>query len=66
MKTASIDVKDMEKATGDNSFKRLEYWGIGSIFLVHYFGDHTTYVCTIQALEQQEQHQTICKVCTLY
>ena len=24
-KTASIDVKDKEKATGDNSFKRLEY-----------------------------------------
>ena len=31
-KTASIDVKDKEKATGNNSFKRLEYWGIRSFF----------------------------------
>lgn len=31
-KTASIDVKDKEKATGENAFKRLEYWGIESFF----------------------------------
>ena len=43
-KTASIDVKDKEKATDDNSFKRLEYWGIGSFYLVHYLGDHTVLV----------------------
>ena len=43
-KTASIDVKDKEKATGENSFKRLEYWGIESFFLVHYLGDHTVFV----------------------
>ena len=43
-KTASIDVKDKDKATDDNSFKRLEYWGIGSFYLVHYLGDHTVFV----------------------
>ena len=31
-KTASIDVKDKETAAGNNSFKRLEYWGIESFF----------------------------------
>ena len=31
-KTASIDVKDKEKATGKNSFKRPEYWGMESFF----------------------------------
>jgi len=44
-KTASIDVKDMKNLhTGNNSFKRLEYWGVGSYFLLHYPGDHTFFV----------------------
>ena len=41
-KSASIDVK--EKEIGDSSFKRMEYWGIESFYLVHYLGDHTVFV----------------------
>ena len=43
-KTAAIDGKDMNKATGNNLFKRFEYWGVGSYFLLHYLGDHTLFV----------------------
>ena len=42
-KTGFIDVKDEEKNVGDSTFKRLEYWGIGSSYLVHYMGDHTIF-----------------------
>jgi len=34
----------MKKSTGNNSLKCLEYWGVGSYFLVHYLGDHTLFV----------------------
>ena len=43
-KTGAIDVAGIEKQTGDNSFKRLEYWGIGSSYLIHYLGDHNAFV----------------------
>ena len=42
-KTGAIDVKDRKSEIGDNSFKRFEYWGIGSSYLIHYLGDHTIY-----------------------
>ena len=42
-KTSAIDVIDGGKQSGDNRFKRLEYWGTGSIYLVHYFGDQAIY-----------------------
>ena len=39
-KTSAIDVNDGGKLSGDNRFKRLEYWGIQSSYLIHYIGDH--------------------------
>ena len=42
-KTGFIDVEDEERNVGNNTFKRLEYWGIGSSYLVHYMGDHTIF-----------------------
>jgi len=43
-KTSAIDVKGEKRNTGDNSFKKLEYWGIQSSYLIHYLGDHQVYV----------------------
>ena len=43
-KSSVIDVKGEEKDRGDNTFKRLEYWGIQSSYLIHYLGDHQVYV----------------------
>lgn len=42
-KTSAIDVNDVDKQSGDNRFKRLEYWGIGSSYLIHYLGDQEIY-----------------------
>ena len=36
-------MKDKEKNVGSNTFKRLEYWGIGSSYLIHYMGDHAIF-----------------------
>ena len=40
IKTSAMDVNDEGKQRGDNRFKRLEYWGIRSSYLIHYIGDH--------------------------
>lgn len=42
-KTSAIDVNDRGKQSGDNRFKRLEYWGIRSSYLIHYIGDLEIY-----------------------
>ena len=42
-KTSAIDANDGGKHRGDNRFKRLEYWGIQSSYLIHYIGDHEIY-----------------------
>lgn len=36
-KTSTIDLKDSPH--GDNRFYRYEYWGIDSMFILHYVGD---------------------------
>ena len=38
-KYSVIDTMEKDKDTGDARFKRYEYWGIGSCYLVHYVGD---------------------------
>ena len=38
-----IDLKNLPKGEGDPSFRRWEYWGYGSYFLLHYTGDHKVY-----------------------
>ena len=42
-KAGFIDEKDEETDIGDNTFKRLEYWSVGSSYLIHYMGDHTLF-----------------------
>ena len=42
-KYSVIDTMEKDKDTGDARFKRYEYWGIGSCYLVHYVGDHSLY-----------------------
>ena len=39
-----IDLEVNGKETGDKRFRRFEYWGIGSYFVLHYVGDHTLFV----------------------
>jgi len=41
-KSGAIDL-DTEDKRGDSSFRRFEYWGIGSYFLLHYIGDNTLF-----------------------
>lgn len=38
-KSGSIDLVNIEKESGDSRFKRIEYWGIGSSYMMHYIGD---------------------------
>lgn len=39
----AVDDISLKKGEGDDRFRRWEYWGIGSYFLLHYTGDHTVY-----------------------
>lgn len=41
--TSAIDVNDGCKQSGDNRFKRMEYWCIGSSYFIHYTGDQEIY-----------------------
>jgi hypothetical protein len=40
-KSSMIDTESNSK--GDNGFRRYEYWGIRSLFLIHYVEDHTVF-----------------------
>ena len=41
-KKSSVIDTELDKK-GDKRFRRHEYWGVGSIFLVHYLGDSTIF-----------------------
>lgn len=38
-----IDSDDLPRAQGDNRFRRWEFWGYSSYFVLHYTGDHTIF-----------------------
>lgn len=40
-KSSAIDVENESK--GDDGFRRFEFWGVGSFYMIHYVGDHTIY-----------------------
>ena len=42
-KSSTIDVPSDNSSKGDDRFRKFEYWGIGSYFLVHYVGDCTVF-----------------------
>ena len=37
-----IDMQQKKKG-GDSRFRRHEYWGFNSMFILHYLGDHTIF-----------------------
>ena len=39
----AIDDSSLPAGQGDMQFRRWEYWGFGSLFVLHYTGDHTAY-----------------------
>lgn len=39
-----IDVPEEDRRKGDSRFRRFEYWGMGSYFLLHYVGDSSVFV----------------------
>jgi len=41
-KSSAIDLNSVDNK-GDNRFRRFEYWGIGSYFMLHHVGDDTLY-----------------------
>uniref|UniRef100_A0A1X7V0E4 Uncharacterized protein n=1 Tax=Amphimedon queenslandica TaxID=400682 RepID=A0A1X7V0E4_AMPQE len=40
-KSSAIDVENETK--GDDGFRRFEFYGVGSFYMIHYVGDHTIY-----------------------
>ena len=42
-KYSVIDTIEKKGDSGDERFRRYEYWGIASCYLIHYVGDHSIY-----------------------
>ena len=43
MKKKSSAIDSMDKKGGDNRFRRFEFWGIGTYFMLHYLGDDAVF-----------------------
>ena len=39
----AVDNISLKKNEGDSLFRRWEYWGVESYFILHYTGDHSIY-----------------------
>ena len=42
-KSSSIDLEGNGSKNGDPRFRRFEYWGVGTHYILHYLGDNTIF-----------------------
>ena len=52
-KSSSIDLEGNKSKTGDPRFRRFEYWGVGTHYVLHYLGDNT--ISNIETVKQVQK-----------
>ena len=51
IKKKSNAIDSIDKKGGDNRFRRFEFWGVGTYFMLHYLGDDAVYISSILSPE---------------